>query len=69
MGQSYVVTPRLVRGLDYYVRTTFEVKTTELGAQDAVAGGGRYDGLVERLGGPPIPVLGLRSDWSGWYCS
>ncbi len=59
MGQAYTVTPRLVRGLDYYVRTTFEVKTTELGAQDAVAGGGRYDGLVERLGGPADPGIGF----------
>jgi histidyl-tRNA synthetase len=59
MGQEYIVTPRLVRGLDYYVRTTFEVKTTELGAQDAVAGGGRYDGLVERLGGPADPGIAL----------
>ena len=59
MGQTYSVTPRLVRGLDYYVRTTFEVKTTELGAQDAVAGGGRYDGLVERLGGPADPGIGF----------
>ncbi len=59
VGQAYTVTPRLVRGLDYYVRTTFEVKTTELGAQDAVAGGGRYDGLIERLGGPPDPGIGF----------
>ncbi len=59
MGQEYIVTPRLVRGLDYYVRTTFEVKTTELGAQDAVSGGGRYDGLVERLGGPADPGIGF----------
>jgi len=59
IGQAYTVTPRLVRGLDYYVRTTFEVKTTELGAQDAVAGGGRYDGLVERLGGPADPGIGF----------
>ena len=58
-GQSYIVTPRLVRGLDYYVRTTFEVKTTQLGAQDAVAGGGRYDGLIERLGGPADPGIGF----------
>ncbi len=55
----YVVTPRLVRGLDYYVRTTFEVVTRELGAQNAVAGGGRYDGLVELLGGPPDPAIGF----------
>jgi len=59
MAQPYTVTPRLVRGLDYYVRTTFEVKTTELGAQDAVAGGGRYDGLIERLGGPADPGIGF----------
>ncbi|HXH81943.1 MAG TPA: histidine--tRNA ligase [Candidatus Tectomicrobia bacterium] len=49
----YVLNPRLVRGLDYYVRTTFELTTTHLGAQNAVAGGGRYDGLIELLGGPP----------------
>jgi histidyl-tRNA synthetase len=59
MGQAYAVTPRLVRGLDYYVRTTFEVKTADLGAQDAVAGGGRYDGLIERLGGPADPGIGF----------
>src|SRR5262249_14179954 len=59
MGQAYTVTPRLVRGLDYYVRTTFEVLTTELGAQNAVAGGGRYDGLIERLGGPGDPGIGF----------
>src|SRR5207244_13174447 len=59
MGQPYTVTPRLVRGLDYYVRTTFEVKTADLGAQDAVAGGGRYDGLIERLGGPADPGIGF----------
>src|SRR6267142_1036962 len=59
MGQAYTVTPRLVRGLDYYVRTTFEVLTTELGAQNAVAGGGRYDGLIERLGGPADSGIGF----------
>src|SRR5439155_14134362 len=59
MGQPYTVTPRLVRGLDYYVRTTFEVKTADLGAQDAVAGGGRYDGLIERLGGRADPGIGF----------
>src|SRR5437773_3314019 len=59
MGQPYTVTPRLVRGLDYYVRTTFEVKTADLGAQDAVAGGGRYDGLIKELGGPPDPGIGF----------
>jgi histidyl-tRNA synthetase len=51
--------PRLVRGFDYYVRTTFELTTTRLGAQNAVAGGGRYDGLVEQLGGPPEPGIGF----------
>ena len=55
----HVVSPRLVRGLDYYVRTTFELTTTELGAQNAVAGGGRYDGLIKLLGGPPDPGIGF----------
>ena len=59
MGLGYVVNPRLVRGLDYYVRTTFELTTTELGAQNAVAGGGRYDGLIEVLGGPADPAIGF----------
>ncbi len=59
MGIASEVNPRLVRGLDYYVRTTFELTTTELGAQNAVAGGGRYDGLIERLGGPPDPGIGF----------
>jgi histidyl-tRNA synthetase len=58
-GLAYVVMPRLVRGFDYYVRTTFELTTTRLGAQNAVAGGGRYDGLVEQLGGPPEPGIGF----------
>ena len=59
MRVAYVVNPRLVRGFDYYVRTTFELLTTELGAQNAVAGGGRYDGLIELLGGPPDPGTGF----------
>ncbi|HEV8437309.1 MAG TPA: histidine--tRNA ligase [Methylomirabilota bacterium] len=59
LAVPYVVNPRLVRGLDYYVRTTFEVLTTELGAQNAVAGGGRYDGLIEQLDGPPDPGIGF----------
>ncbi|HLE44649.1 MAG TPA: histidine--tRNA ligase [Methylomirabilota bacterium] len=59
LGLRYEVTPRLVRGLDYYVRTTFEVLTGELGAQNAVAGGGRYDGLVEVLDGPADPGIGF----------
>jgi histidyl-tRNA synthetase len=59
LGLGYEVTPRLVRGLDYYVRTTFEVLTGELGAQNAVAGGGRYDGLIELLEGPSDPGIGF----------
>jgi histidyl-tRNA synthetase len=50
---------RLVRGLDYYCLTTYEVTTTSLGAQNAVGAGGRYDGLVETLGGPPTPAVGF----------
>ncbi|MCC6765459.1 MAG: histidine--tRNA ligase [Deltaproteobacteria bacterium] len=53
------VEPRLVRGLDYYVRTAFEVVSENLGAQNAVGGGGRYDGLVAELGGPPLPGVGF----------
>lgn len=55
----YALDPRLVRGLDYYNRTTFEYKTDSLGSQDALGGGGRYDGLVELLGGPSVPAVGL----------
>jgi histidyl-tRNA synthetase len=51
--------PRLVRGLDYYTRTAFEVTAPGLGAQDAVAGGGRYNGLARDLGGPDLPGLGF----------
>ena len=53
------VDKRLVRGLDYYTRTTFEIQTGALGAQSAVAGGGRYDGLVKMLGGPDTPATGF----------
>jgi histidyl-tRNA synthetase len=53
------VDKNLVRGLDYYTRTAFEILTTSLGAQNAVAGGGRYDGLVEALGGPSKPAIGF----------
>jgi len=59
MAVPYVLNHRLVRGLDYYVRTTFELTTVELGAQNAVAGGGRYDGLIELLGGPGDPGIGF----------
>ena len=58
-GVSYVVSPWLVRGLDYYSRTVFEWVTTRLGAQDAVCSGGRYDGLVAQLGGKPMPAIGF----------
>jgi histidyl-tRNA synthetase len=53
------VNPRLVRGLDYYYRTSFEILAPGLGSQNAVCGGGRYDGLVEQLGGPAIPGIGF----------
>lgn len=56
---AYRVDQRLVRGLDYYTKTVFEITAESLGAQDAVAGGGRYDGLVEELGGPPVPAVGF----------
>ena len=59
LGVRYVVEPRLVRGLDYYVRTAYEFTSDALGAQSAVAGGGRYDGLVETLGGPATPGIGF----------
>lgn len=55
----YAVDPHLVRGLDYYCKTTFEIRTERLGAQNAVAGGGRYDGLVKLLGGPDRPAIGF----------
>jgi histidyl-tRNA synthetase len=57
-GVSYEDDPRLVRGLDYYTRTTFEFVHDGLGSQSAVGGGGRYDGLSEMLGGPPLPSVG-----------
>ena len=57
--KAIVDAPALVRGLDYYSRTTFEMQTGALGAQSAVAGGGRYDGLVQMLGGPDIPGTGF----------
>jgi len=56
---DFVVNSHLMRGLDYYTRTTFEVQTRELGAQNAVAGGGRYDLLMKELGGPDIPAIGF----------
>jgi histidyl-tRNA synthetase len=59
LGVEFVVDKRLVRGLDYYTRTTFEIQTGSLGAQNAVVGGGRYDGLVKLLGGPDTPAIGF----------
>jgi histidyl-tRNA synthetase len=56
---SYGIDPMLVRGLDYYSRTVFELTSSDLGSQDALCGGGRYDGLVEQLGGPSVPAVGF----------
>jgi len=58
-GTAYTLNPRLVRGLDYYNRTTFEVVSEDIGAQSSVAGGGRYDGLIRQLGGPDVPGIGF----------
>jgi histidyl-tRNA synthetase len=56
---EYTLTPTLVRGLDYYTRTAFEFVDEAIGAQSSICGGGRYDGLVEELGGPPTPAIGF----------
>ncbi|MBV8721304.1 MAG: histidine--tRNA ligase, partial [Candidatus Eremiobacteraeota bacterium] len=58
-GIPFVVNPRIVRGLDYYNRTVFEIVSSVLGAQSTVCGGGRYDGLVRSLGGPEVPGVGF----------
>jgi histidyl-tRNA synthetase len=58
-GTVYAINPRMVRGLDYYTRTTFELVTERLGSQSAVAAGGRYDRLIEELGGPALPGIGF----------
>src|SRR5205085_3334644 len=58
-GIAYTVVPRLVRGLDYYKRTTFELTGNQLGAQNTIVGGGRYDGLSEMIGGPPTKGFGF----------
>jgi len=59
MGISPVLNPRLVRGLDYYTKTAFEIRDESLGAQNAVAAGGRYDNLVQDMGGPATPAIGF----------
>ena len=59
LAVAYTIDPHMVRGLDYYTRTTFEVMTPHLGAQDAVGGGGRYNGLMKALGGPDLPGTGF----------
>jgi histidyl-tRNA synthetase len=59
VGVDYQINDRLVRGLDYYTRTAFEFTHGALGAQNAILGGGRYDGLSEALGGPPAPGIGF----------
>ena len=59
MKIDYSINPKIVRGLDYYTKTVFEFITTDIGAQGTVCGGGRYDGLIETLGGAPTPALGF----------
>ena len=61
LERPYQVNYRIVRGLDYYTKTVFEIKADGLGAQDTICGGGRYDGLIEQLGGPPTPGIGFGS--------
>jgi histidyl-tRNA synthetase len=61
VGQGYEVDDTLVRGLDYYTRTVFEFTSDALGAQSGVGGGGRYDGLIEQIGGPHTPGIGWAS--------
>ncbi len=56
---KYIISPKLVRGLDYYIRTTFEAVSTGIGAQSSIAGGGRYDGLVKQVGGPDVSGIGF----------
>jgi histidyl-tRNA synthetase len=58
-GVGYELVPTLVRGLDYYTRTTFEFKDEAIGAKETICGGGRYDGLIEEIGGPPTPGIGF----------
>ena len=58
-GIEFTIDPLLVRGLDYYTRTVFEITSSDLGSQNALCGGGRYDGLIEQLGGPATPAVGF----------
>lgn len=59
MGVKYVIDPKIVRGLDYYTKTVFEFISDDIGAQGTICGGGRYDGLIEEIGGAPTPALGF----------
>ncbi len=59
IGIDYRINPRLVRGLDYYNKTVFEITAEELGSQNSLGGGGRYDGLIKQLGGPDLPAFGF----------
>lgn len=59
LGIPYVVDPRIVRGLDYYTRTVFEISSGTIGSQNAICGGGRYDDLIASLGGPHVPAVGF----------
>ena len=65
IGIPYQINHRLVRGLDYYNNTVFEITSTELGAQNSLGGGGRYDGLIQQLGGPTCQLLVLARAWNG----
>lgn len=59
LGIEFIINPKIVRGLDYYTKTVFEFITTDIGAQGTVCAGGRYDGLIEQLGGKPTPAMGF----------
>lgn len=63
MQIAYTVNPRIVRGLDYYSNTAFEFINDDLGAQNSIAGGGRYNGLIEQVGGNPTPAIGFAGGW------
>ena len=68
LGVDFVENPRLVRGLDYYNQSVFEWVTNELGAQGTVCAGGRYDGLIEQLGGKPAAGIGFGMGLGAWCC-